>query len=137
MRPQLLHNMSSRPGTRINAFLRPPGGKLAVFSAEPADRKLLLSKAGREQVEAAWREIGLRGAAAVFDFPSSSSATVSAFAADRLLSLNVLGRTRGSLLLPGTPLAREAALLGRTLVSDDPRLVALVTGTATTSGGAR
>lgn len=137
MKAQLLHNMSSCPRTRINAFLRPPGGTLALFSAGPDDRRLLRSKAGREQVEEAWREIGLRGAAAVFDEPYEPGEQLKSVAADTLLSLNVLGRTRGSLLLPGTPLAREAALLGRTLVSDDPRLVALATASAATSGGAR
>ncbi|MEW6278931.1 MAG: hypothetical protein AB1758_09935 [Candidatus Eremiobacterota bacterium] len=46
-------------------------------------------------------------------------------AREPLLILNVLGRTRGQLLLPSTPLSLDARHLNRKLCTDDPRLVAL------------
>lgn len=48
---------------------------------------------------------------------------------DLALIFNVLARTRSQILLAETPLALEPAFLGLSLVTDDPRLVALVRAT--------
>lgn len=50
-------------------------------------------------------------------------------AVDPLLTLNVLARTRANILLPETPLSLEKMYLGMSLMSDDPRLIALTQGT--------
>ncbi|MCS7072107.1 MAG: hypothetical protein NZM00_11415 [Anaerolinea sp.] len=44
---------------------------------------------------------------------------------DPLLAINLLGRTRGSLLLPRAPLALERAYLERSIACDDPRIISL------------
>jgi hypothetical protein len=49
-------------------------------------------------------------------------------AADPLLVLNVLGRTRGPVLIARAPLALEPAFLERELISRDARLLALARG---------
>lgn len=48
---------------------------------------------------------------------------------DLLLVLNVLARARSQILLAATPLAFEGSYLERSLVTDDPRLVALARAT--------
>ncbi len=48
---------------------------------------------------------------------------------DLWLVINVLARTRANLLLPDAPLALEAQYLGRSLYSNDPRLLALAQAT--------
>ena len=47
------------------------------------------------------------------------------------LVFNVLARTRSTVLVSGTPLALEPSFLSQSLISDDPRLVALANATGT------
>jgi hypothetical protein len=50
-------------------------------------------------------------------------------AIDHLLVMNVLARTRSGILLSGAQLSLESGFLERSLISDDPRLVALARAT--------
>lgn len=50
-------------------------------------------------------------------------------AIDHVLVMNVLGRTRSGILLAQAPLSLDEGFLTRSLISDDPRLVALARAT--------
>jgi hypothetical protein len=55
-------------------------------------------------------------------------------ATNLLLVVNVLARTRGSVLLADADLALEAPFLARELASDDPRLVSWARETGAAQG---
>jgi hypothetical protein len=123
--PRLLHNMSGRPRTTVTTALRSHGRALVRFRLD--DRApLVASDSLRIQLDEVWRRAGLRGAVHVYAFPPAKARKgVKVAQASPLLSINVLGRARGGLLLPGAPLVLDSDLLDRELASDDPRLVAL------------
>jgi hypothetical protein len=50
-------------------------------------------------------------------------------AIDFLLVLNVLGRTRSQILMANAPLVLQGAFLERSLITDDPRLIAIARAT--------
>src|SRR5262245_17676865 len=125
--PRLLHNMSSRPRTLVSACLGSPGHAPVRFRLD--GRALIDHESLSAQLDEAWREAGLRGAVHVYSFPPAAVREgMKVVQANRLLSINVLGRVRGGLLLPGAPLALDFDLLDRELATDDPRFVALAAG---------
>ena len=123
----LLHNMSMRPRTTVTATVSVVGKALARFVVPPKRLRVLLDDPSLpEWLEQRWQEVGLRGALHVYPLPEPAvvgEATV--LGTDALFALNVLGRTRAGLLLPGAPLDLDPSVLARRLASDDPRLVAL------------
>jgi hypothetical protein len=123
--PQLLHNMSSRPTTMTATVLRCPGRALVRFRLD--DGSLLASLDSLQaELDEGWRRAGLRGAMHVYAFPPQATRKgLKVVKAGALLSINVLGRARGGLLLPGAALALDTDVLHRVLASDDARLVAL------------
>jgi hypothetical protein len=85
-----------------------------------------------EEAEALWAGVELVGAALVFPWSDEVAAPPAGLrpprvlvAVDPLAVVNVLGRARGSLLLPRWPLAAEPEYLLRSLATCDPRLAAL------------
>jgi hypothetical protein len=131
----LLHNMSMRPRTTVTATMSVVGEALARFAVTPKRLRTLLDDPSLpERLEQRWQEAGLCGALHVYPLPEPAlTRKVPVLGADPLLALNVLGRTRAGLLLPGAPLDLDPLVLGRQLASDDPRLVEL----ASTEGGRR
>jgi len=123
----MLHNMSMRPRTTVTATVSVVGKALARFAVTPKRLRALLDDPSLpERLEQRWQEAGLRGALHVYALPEPAVARkVPMLGADPLLALNVLGRTRAGLLLPGAPLDLDPSVLARKLASDDPRLVAL------------
>lgn len=142
----LLQNMSPRPRTLVQwqvsrwrgaAGLRPGAGPdLPVrFQLDALPRALdpffpLLEEAWSGYALAGamlvytWREpapVPEEGAAPTEDGPGGGSLV----ATDPLLVLNVLGRSRGGLLLARAPLFLDEERLARIVASDDPRLVRL------------
>lgn len=123
----LLHNMSMRPRTTVTATVSVVGPALARFALTPKRlRTLLADPCLLWRLERRWLEAGLRGALHVYPLPEAAAVgEARVLAADPLLALNVLGRSRAGLLLPGAPLDLDPSVLARKLASDDPRLVAL------------
>src|SRR6478672_5289620 len=97
---RLLHNMSSRPRTPVRACLRSQGTRLVKFHLkDPTD---LDPTTLPTQLDEVWREAGLRGAVLLYALPPAPARRgQKVLKADRLVSINVLGRARGGLLLPG------------------------------------
>ena len=125
--PTLLHNMSMRPQTTVTAKIAVVGSALARFAIAPKRLQRLLDDPGLpDRLEQRWSELGLRGALHVYPLPGARMMGGAELVnVDQLLALNVLGRTRAGLLLPGAPLDLDPTVLARKLASDDPRLVAL------------
>ena len=123
----LLHNMSMRPRTTVTATVGVVGSALAWFAVAPKRLQRLLDDPGLpDRLEQRWSELGLHGALHVYPLPGRDvTGAAEHVSADQLLALNVLGRTRAGLLLPGAPLDLDPSVLARKLASDDPRLVAL------------
>jgi hypothetical protein len=92
----------------------------------------------KTQLDAVWESYNLRGALLVYtwrdDLKNAINLRLNAIkqpplylrALDPLLILNVLARSRTTLLLSGAPLALERPFLSRALASDDSRLLELV-----------
>ena len=123
----VLQNMSMRPRTTVTAKIGVVGSALARFAVAPKRLQTLLDDPGLpDRLERCWSELGLRGALHVYPLPGRAvTGDAEHVSADQLLALNVLGRTRAGLLLPGAPLDLDPSVLARKLASDDPRLVAL------------
>lgn len=124
----LLHNMSTRPRTQVQARIAPLGGAIARFALADVEASSFLNAAGcTAKLEAAWQSCGLRGVCHVYPWRESQAETpaVVVRVRDVRLVLNVLGRARSQLLLASAPLELEDGFLARELASDDPRLVAL------------
>jgi hypothetical protein len=118
-------------------------GVLVRFELDAKARRALLARARpgrgatklRAELDALWKDFGLCGAALLFQgilrLPPqleigglrAAAPTRRLAATSRLLAANVLGRTRGHLLLPGMPLDLRDGFLSRAVWSDDPRLV--------------
>lgn len=129
----LLHNMSMRPRTTVQAAVAVVGKALARFAVDPErDRELIADPDLVERLERTWSELQLRGALHVYPLASTAApGGLPVVAAGPLLALNVLGRARGGLLLPRAPLELDPRLIQRELASDDPRLVQLASTKAT------
>ena len=97
----------------------------------------------KAQLDAAWAEANLVGAALIYPWRQEvkqaltarlqaiEQPTVVLRATDPLLVLNVLSRSRTHILLGNAPCALERAFLERVLYTDDPRLVALAQASGT------
>lgn len=91
----------------------------------------------RQQADAYWEAHAWKGAILVYNWNDATLGAIQtrlgAFqqeqvalrVTDPLLALNLLGRARGSLLLPRSPVALERAFLNRSIASDDPRIIRL------------
>jgi hypothetical protein len=141
----VLANMSLKPRTEARFETGAVAGVLVRFALDAKARRALRERTRsrrdapslRAELEAAWQAAGLRGAALVYQgvpqlpvqlelgAPRATAPTRRLAATDGALVTNVVGRTRGFLLLPGMPLELGDAFLSRTIWSDDPRLVAL------------
>jgi hypothetical protein len=139
--------MSSRPRTPVEIRVNPIDTRLAVFSLANLAPELSRLRQGRtratqrqtlatfvcrgdltslaERLDRAWAPRALRGAALLYAGIASPHLRGRA-CRDALLVLNVLARARGNVLLPDAPLVLQAGALNRHVVTDDPRLTALV-----------
>jgi hypothetical protein len=144
--PGLLHNMSSRPRTPVKIRVDPIDRPLASFSLDnmgpeltrivgrrtrATQRQTLAQFVGQadeprltERLDTAWAPLALRGAMLLYAGISTPCSIVRC--RDPLLVLNVLARARGNVLLPDAPLVLQPRSLDRCVVTDDPRLTALV-----------
>jgi hypothetical protein len=127
--PGTLSNMSSRPRTMITRRISPVGTDWVEFSLEHVGvniASLELDNSLLERLEVSWQQLGLTGATLLR--PAEALRTAGARPAlclDADLTLNVILRARGRLLLAVSPLIDD--LYGETVTSvatDDPRLVA-------------
>lgn len=135
----LLHNMSCRPQTETRAWVAPLRSPVVRFELARLSRGLArqaerdaLPEGLLEEAEARWAGFDLAGAALVFTWNADVIAAPAGLEPPRVLVardpvtvVNVLGRSRGSLLLPRWPLAAEPEYLLRSLATCDPRLAAL------------
>ena len=122
----LLQNMSARPRTSVTRTV--PATRMSWVAFGPVHHIPRLTATLRRKLDEEWRSLALTGAFIVH--------LISAIRCDGLhivtcsddhLILNVLLRTRGSLLLAGTPLLSETGgLANSTILCDDPRLVEVV-----------
>ena len=120
-----LHNMSARPRTvvtRTVPLLRTPWVAFAGPRKPPS-----LEAPDLARLDARWRLTGLTGAALLHRFNGDLTEHVTPLiCGDEDLTLNVLLRARGNLLLAAMPLLDDPAAVVRVrLATDDPRLVAL------------
>jgi len=79
-----------------------------------------------KRLERFWEDLDLVGASMIFPWREELGAHPCLEARNPLLVLNVLARTRSTLLMARSPLDLGVECLERTLVSTDPALVALV-----------
>jgi hypothetical protein len=128
-RAGVLENMSARPRTPIVRnipALRPDWTVFTVDLTELTSGQLKVSGALAAELDERWAKLGFTGAALLRPLGPLEAAGVHPLPCpDRLLTLNILLRARGRLLLEGTPLLES--LRGDELVavaSDDPLLVA-------------
>jgi hypothetical protein len=119
----VLGNMSARPRTSIERTV--PATRRDWVAFGPVTRRVRLDRALFERLDTAWEALGFTGA-----FMLHLSSTVEreglrvTTCRDEILTLNVLLRTRGTLLLAKTPAVEETyELEGLTLLTDDPRLL--------------
>jgi len=136
----LLHNMCCVPRTQVRGYVAPLHALLVRFDLgllgdewASRAREQHLPRRVVARARRAWREAPFGGAVLVFSWldaaaspPGDRPRVEVRVATDPPTVLNVLGRARGSLLLPRWPLSEDPAHLLRSLASDDPRLVALV-----------
>lgn len=135
----LLHNMSCRPHTEARGYIASPRSPVVRFELALLPGDLALKAARGDlprrllaEAEALWGTVRLTGAALVFAWSGDAAAPPEGLpppevrvATDPRAVVNVLGRSRGALLLPRWPLAAEPEYLLRSLASHDSRLVAL------------
>lgn len=121
----LLHNMSARPRTPVTYLV--PALRRPWVSFSWRGRRPVLDARRLATLDEHWAGTGLRGAVIVHPMSEYLAERVRPHACtDRELTLNVLLRTRGDLLLAAMPLVDDpAALTKRIVATDDPRLVAL------------
>jgi hypothetical protein len=128
------------PGQLMNDLLGLPSDEEItierIIQTLDADKSLVEKL--KTQLDAVWESYDLHGALMVYtwrdDLKQSLNQRLIAIkqppiylrALDPLLILNVLARSRTSLLLASAPLALERPFLSRALGTDDPRLLELV-----------
>ena len=138
--------MRSRPRTPVEICVWPLDTRLALFSLDNLGPELSRLGQGRtratqrqtlatfacrgdttslaDRLDRAWAPLDLRGAALLY--AGTTSPLFAKACGDALLVLNVLARARGNVLLPDAPLVLQAGALNRYVMTDDPRLTALV-----------
>lgn len=123
--------MGGRPRTTVTAAFAPLSGVLARF-ALPSVRMAAEALLGRPDVcavlDEAWQAETLRGCALL----STESPPLGEWPGltvvrsyDPVTTLNVLGRSRGGMLVASAPLVLDLDHLDRVVFSEDARLVAL------------
>lgn len=119
----LLGNMSARPRTSVTRTVPATRTSWAAFG--PVRRMPRLTAELRRDLDDAWRRLAFTGAFIVhLDSAIHCDGLEVVTCDDDLLVLNVLLRTRGSLLLAGAPLLTDTGGLAKvTILCDDPRLV--------------
>lgn len=133
----LLHNMSCVPRTAVRVEIQPVMGVVARFpgvralALDPRHRKVRARGLGGapdlvESLQRYWEGLDLVGAAMIFPWREEHGAHPCLDVRHPLLVLNVLARTRSTLLMARSPLDLGVECLDRTLVSADPALIALV-----------
>lgn len=123
--------MGGPPRTLVKAVFAPLTGALARFALSTVSRPalaLLEQPDARDVLDAAWQAEGLGGCAllAMEALPLDAwpgLRVVRAF--DPVITLNVLGRSRGGMLIASAPLVLDLDHLDRAVFSEDPRLVSL------------
>ena len=78
-------------------------------------------------LDRAWAARALRGAVLLYEGLPAARAAGATQCRDPLAVLNVLARARGNVLLPDAPLVLHPTTLDRQLMTDDPRLTAMLT----------
>lgn len=127
-RTGVLENMSARPRTPIVRNIPALRTGWTVFTidlSELTGGHLQVPRELAAKLDARWAELGFTGAALLRPIGPLEAAGVHPLPCpDRLLTLNILLRARGRLLLEGTPLLeslRDDELVA--VASDDPLLV--------------
>lgn len=123
--------MGGPPRTAVKAVLAPLGGVLARFAlstVRAAVDSLLVRPDVSEMLDEAWHVEGLSGCALLTtDTPPFDEwpglKVVRAY--DPVTTVNVLGRSRGGILVASAPLVLDLDHLDRIVFSEDPRLVLL------------
>ena len=125
--------MGGPPRTAVKAVLAPLTGVLARFALSTIRQTaeaLLARPDARNVLDEAWQAETLSGCALLTteeppldEWPGLR--VVSAF--DPVLTLNVLGRSRGGMLVASAPLVLDLDHLDRVVFSEDARLVAFAT----------
>ena len=118
-----LGNMSARPRTSVTRTVPATRASWAAFG--PVRRMPRLTAELRRDLDDAWRRLAFTGAFIVhLESAVQRERLAITTCEDDLLVLNVLLRTRGSLLLAGAPLLTDTVGLAKvTILCDDPRLV--------------
>jgi hypothetical protein len=123
--------MGGPPRTQVKAVLAPLSGVLARFALSSVRRQalaLLQGSDARDLLEEAWQAETFSGCALLTTDPPPLDEwpglqVVRAF--DARVTLNVLGRSRGGMLVASAPLVLDLDHLDRVVFSEDARLVAL------------
>jgi len=123
--------MGGPPRTVVKLVLAPFTGMLARFELSTVRRSALVLLArpdARALLDEAWQAEGLSGCAlltteepALDELPGLTVVR----ACDPVLTLNVLGRSRGGLLVASAPLVLDLDHVDRVVFSEDARLVTL------------
>ena len=123
--------MGGPPRTAVKAVLAPLNGVLARFALQTvrvAAEALLARPDIREVLDEAWQAEELSGCALLTTDPPPLvqwPGLKVVRASDAVAALNVLGRSRGGMLVASAPLVLDLDHLDRTVFSEDARLVAL------------
>jgi hypothetical protein len=116
--------MSARPRTDVSRTIPVLRNRWILFAGPTKPPRLDVDVLAR--LDEQWRSIGMTGAALLHPVTGDlTQHVVPAACRDRRLTLNVLLRARGSLLLAAMPLLDDPdAVVGVRMATDDPRLVA-------------
>lgn len=123
--------MGGASRTTVTAALAPLSNAIARFALSTVRSQALALLAlpdVRTQLDDAWQAEALRGCALLSTEKPPLEAWPGAKvvrAVDPLLTLNVLGRSRGGMLLASAPLVLDLDHLDRAVWSEDARLLAL------------
>ena len=122
----LLGNMSARPRTSVTRIV--PATRMSWVVFGPVHHIPRLTTTLRRELDEEWRSLAFTGAFIVhLDSAVRRDGLQIVTCSDDHLVLNVLLRTRGTLLLAGAPLlGATGGLANSTILCDDPRLVAAV-----------
>jgi hypothetical protein len=121
----VLHNMSSRPRTPVRRRVDPVHQTWSVIRWTRPFGALETSK--RDELDRFWSETGLTGAAFMYTPTPEISALKPVECTSEMLTLNIVLRLRGPLLLATSPLLLDGSHLDRVeYATDDQRIFDLV-----------
>ena len=137
----LLHNMSTRPTTQVEAtVLAGRGERISIALDRLRASPLFDGATGREsraravaaraaellpELDAAWARLGLSGAVLLWKAPPGA-VTMGIDNEDPIFAINILARAQGEILIARAPAVLDPVRLARSFATDDPRLVAVV-----------